>query len=79
MDRPKQFTIISRNLKTPMEDLAQAVRRAGEMIPELVVDNEDPMGGVITVTLTEERAKEMAHLLGEDFVISLNSRLNLIK
>ena len=79
MSRRKQFTIIPRNLKTSSEDLATAVRRASENVPELTIDRADYEGGVITVTLPEEHATQAADLLGNNFVLSANTKLNLIE
>ena len=79
MDRPKQFTIIPRDLRTPPEEFASALRRAMELVPGLVVDKEDYRGGIVTVSLPEQYMQEAVRVLGAEFVLSPNSKLNLIR
>jgi hypothetical protein len=79
MDTSKQFTITPRDLKTSTEELASAVRRAGQSVPELVVEKENYRGGVVTVSLPEKHAQRTADLLGERFILSPNTDLKLIE
>jgi hypothetical protein len=79
MDRSKQFTITPRDLKMPSDELAGAVKRAGEAVPGLIVEKENYRSGVITVSLPEEQAQKTAELLGESFILSPNSKLKLIE
>jgi hypothetical protein len=78
MGTPKQFTVIPKDLNTTPEDFGATIRHIDKEIASLAVDKLDLQANVATVTIPDEDTKRVSQLLGQNYILSPNTKLNII-